>query len=138
KESAAVHGARRGGGGGGDSGDRCRWGGVNRASRRPVAELTEVVVPPAAHSAVREERAGVLGAGCEGGDSDTAHRHRSGGTGSGPVAELAFAVPPPAAHGAVLKERAGVPGAGCDRDGGGDSADCVGGGGLEDGPIAEL
>src|SRR2546427_459125 len=95
--------------GGGDAADACRRGvgGVNGGRHGPVAELTEVVLPPAEDGAIAGEGAGVKAAGSDGGGGDSSDRHRSEGSLSGDGrTELAGVVAPPALDRAVGKARA--------------------------------
>src|SRR5207249_6105596 len=110
------------GDGGGDGADGYRrWYGRDGllgprrigSDDRCVAELAPGVGPPAANTAVLEERAGVPAAGCDGhggGDAADACRRGVGGVnggGHGPVAELTEVVLPPAEDGAIAGECAG-------------------------------
>src|SRR5262249_57094926 len=78
---------------------------VDAVRRRVVAELAQVVEPPAGDGAVVAHRAGVGRTGCDGdgagqpGDADDGHRGVA--LGGGIVTELTGSIFPPAAGGAV-------------------------------------
>src|SRR5439155_1702119 len=84
------------------------WG--RGAGRGPVTQLAEVVLTPALHRAVPQERTGVMPApAADGGDTgESADPHGGGRTAPPPIAELPVVVPAPALHGAVREERTGV------------------------------
>ena len=117
-----------------------------RMRGRPVAELPELVFPPAPHRAVAQHRAGVdAPAAHRGGTGDAAHRYRRGRIREGPVAELRVAVPSPAPQRAVPEHRTGVIGAGREGGGAGDAAHVhrlcgpgIGGGAVPELPFAVL
>src|SRR5438445_9219959 len=91
----------------GGSGHQYRGG--RNPTADPVTELAFVVLPPALHRAIRQERTGVIEpAGDGGGAGESAHRDGSGRTGPGPVAELAVVVPAPALRRAIPKQRTRV------------------------------
>ena len=86
------------------------------SAHRAVAELPGVVRPPALHSAVADERAGMLQPGVKGDGVDgAAGERRLEDIGVGPVADLSLAVLAGAANRLIRIQDAGVPGAGGDR-----------------------
>src|SRR5207245_597792 len=99
---------------GGDGGDAaCKPGDVDRGQpggRRAVAELAVAVGAPALHSASARQRAGVQGAGGDGGDTacEPNDVYRGRAAGLRPIAELAIAVVAPALDSACARERTAV------------------------------
>src|SRR5438445_12760574 len=87
----------------GGSGHQYRGG--RNPTDDPVTELAFVVLPPALHRAIREERTGVIEpAGDGGGAGESAHRDWSGRTGPGSVAEVAGGVPAAAPPRAIPRQ----------------------------------
>ena len=106
----------------GDAGDSNRCGPARGGA---VAELPELVLPPAGDRAVAKERTGVPPPGANvDGTGQSRHLHRRGRRGGRPVAELPEIVFAPAPHRAVAEHRAGVGAAAADGDGSSDAAHC--------------
>src|SRR5438093_875752 len=109
EEGAGVRAASGDGHGGGDPGDgrRSRVEGgwrVGNGVAGPVAELAVVVLAPAPHGAVPEQRAGVEGAGGDsdgGGDPGDWHRSCGDPFDGGRITELSGIVSSPALQRAV-------------------------------------